>query len=69
MMVKDSGNTSIPYTLYMLPQNELKIYERPIDVFLSLFPNTVGIEVTVSDTSIDMKIVPFIFFKNLNILG
>ena len=74
MMVKDSGDTrflseSIPYTFFMLPQNEPKIYERTIDVFLSLFPNTVGIEVTVSDTSIDMKIVPFIFFKNLNILG
>ena len=74
MMVKDSGDTrflseSIPYTFFMLPQNEPKIYERTIDVFLSLFPNIVSVEVTVSDTSIDKKIVPFTLFENYIILG
>ncbi len=62
IMFQDAGgmkfmSENIPYTLYMLQQKEPIIYERLIDVFLSLFPNIVGVEVTVSDTSKDMKIL------------
>lgn len=62
IMIQNAGGTrflseNIPYTLYTLQQTEPLIYKRLIDVFLSLFPNITGVEVTVSDTSKDMKIL------------
>ena len=46
---------NIPRTLFVLKQKEPILYSSLMDIFISLFPNIKGMEVTESDISKDLK--------------